>query len=206
MTEVPTITGGTDSEIFTDLCPDTDGEICGTEVLIVDPESGRAVPEGADGEIWVKGPEMLLGYTRESDNQAAFSADGYFKTGDLGHFVGAKHLVITGRKKDLIIRSGKNISPKEIEDALGEDTRIADVAVVSVPSKRRCEAVCACVVLKAGASLSLADIAAFMNERGWAKQKIPEALLVLEALPRTATGKIRKDELRVQASAAALTN
>jgi acyl-CoA synthetase (AMP-forming)/AMP-acid ligase II len=195
-TEVPTVTGGALPSDDEAACADTDGALCGTDVLIADPESGAVLPAGSEGEILVRGPEMFLGYSDFADNVEAFTADGYFKTGDLGRMVDDRHLVITGRKKDMIIRAGENISAKELEDLLGEYPAISEVSVVSVPSQRTGEAVCACVVRSESASITLADIARFMRERGSARQKIPEALLVLDSLPRTATGKVRKDELR----------
>jgi acyl-CoA synthetase (AMP-forming)/AMP-acid ligase II len=204
-TEVPTITGGAASDDGLEACAETDGALCGTEIRLVDPETGEDVAAGMEGEILVSGPEMFLGYKSAEDNESAFSADGFFKTGDLGRRVGTDHLLITGRKKDLIIRAGENISSKEIEDALSEHPAIAEIAVVSVPNKRTGEAVCACMVLRAGAALPLAEVGRFMRERGWARQKIPEALLVLASLPRTATGKVRKDVLRAEARARATT-
>ena len=195
-TEVPTVTAGmlpTDDE---SVGAETDGAVAGTEVLIVDPETGAVLPAGAEGELVVRGPEMFLGYSDPADNSDAFTADGYFKTGDLGRWVDVKHLQITGRKKDLIIRAGENISAKELEDLLGGHPAIAEVSVVSVPSERTGEAVCACVVQSSSAAIDLAGISRYMIDRGVARQKIPEALLLLDELPRTATGKVRKDELR----------
>jgi acyl-CoA synthetase (AMP-forming)/AMP-acid ligase II len=204
-TEVPTITGGAAPGDGIEACAETDGALCGTEIRLVEPETGQNVAAGAEGEILVRGPEMFLGYKSAEDNESAFTADGFFRTGDLGRRVGTGHLLITGRKKDLIIRAGENISSKEIEDALSEHPAIAEIAVVSVPSERTGEAVCACVVLNAGAALPLEEVGRFMKERGWARQKIPEALLVLPSLPRTATGKVRKDVLRAEARAEATT-
>jgi acyl-CoA synthetase (AMP-forming)/AMP-acid ligase II len=204
-TEVPTITGGATPNDGIEACAETDGALCGTEIRLVDPETGREVAAGMEGEILVRGPEMLLGYKSAEDNESVFTVDGFFKTGDLGRRVGTAHLLITGRKKDLIIRAGENISSKEIEDALGDHPAIVEIAVVSVPSERTGEAICACVVLKAGATLALDEVGRFMRERGWARQKVPEALLVLPSLPRTATGKIRKDVLRAEARAGATT-
>jgi acyl-CoA synthetase (AMP-forming)/AMP-acid ligase II len=200
-TEVPTITGGAGPNDGLEACAETDGALCGTEIRIVDPETGRPVSAGMEGEILVSGPEMFLGYRAAEDNESALTTDGFFKTGDLGRMVDSDHLVITGRKKDLIIRAGENISAKEIEDALGGHPAIAEIAVVAVPNERTGEAACACVVLKTGGPLPLEELGRFMRERGWARQKIPEALLVLPSLPRTATGKIRKDVLRAEARA-----
>jgi len=202
-TEVPTVTSGTPAVRDEFLCAETDGIACGTEIRIVDPESERELEPGLEGEVIVRGPEMFLGYLRPEDNEGTFTRSGFFRTGDIGRLDQAGRLTITGRKKDLIIRLGENISPKEIEDLLGTHPAIADVAVVAVPSERTGEAVCACVVLRPGESLTLPDIASFMIRQGTARQKIPEALLVLDDLPRTATGKVRKDLLREMAARSA---
>jgi acyl-CoA synthetase (AMP-forming)/AMP-acid ligase II len=198
-TEVPTITAGARPSDDLELRAETDGEVYGTEVRIVHPDTGVPLGRGAVGELVARGPEMFLGYAEQADNVDAFTSDGFFKTGDLGYWGDDSHLVITGRKKDLIIRAGENISAKEIEDLLEDHPAIAEVAVVAVPSARTGEAVCACIVLSNGESISLVDIARFLLERDTSRQKFPEAMLLLESLPRTATGKIRKDELRIHA-------
>jgi len=117
-TEAPTVSAGVRARDQQDLAADTDGEIWGNEVRICDPESGAELPPGADGEITARGPELFLGYSRPEDNDDAFDADGFFRTGDLGRIEHGNFITVTGRKKDLIIRGGENISPKEIEDAL----------------------------------------------------------------------------------------
>jgi non-ribosomal peptide synthetase component E (peptide arylation enzyme) len=104
---------------------------------------------------------------------------------------------ITGRKKDIIIRKGENLSAKAIEDELYEHPSVADVAVIGVPDKESGERVCACVVLaKDAPPLTLGEVREFMIARGLMKQKIPEQLEIIDALPRTATGKVTKFELR----------
>lgn len=203
-TEVPTVTSGTPIDLDELTCAETDGIACGTQIQIVDPDSERVLETGTQGEVIVSGPEMFLGYSREEDNAAAFTRSGFFRSGDIGYLDAAGRLIITGRKKDLIIRSGENLSPKEIEDLLGTHAAIADISVVAIPSPRTGEAVCACIVLQPGTSLTLADVAGFVVDHGLARQKIPEALLFLESLPRTATGKVRKDVLRERAATAAL--
>ena len=106
---------------------------------------------------------------------------------------------ITGRRKDIIIRKGENLSAKGIEDVLAEHPKIADVAVIGLPDRTSGERVCACVVLRPGADeLSLVEVAAFMEARQVMRQKIPEQLEILAELPRNATGKVRKDVLRAR--------
>jgi acyl-CoA synthetase (AMP-forming)/AMP-acid ligase II len=198
-TEVPMITAGVASRDRARLGAETDGQIFGTEARVVDPATGAPLPPGADGEIVARGPQMFLGYTREADNAAAFDPDGFFRMGDLGRIVHDDFIVITGRKKDLIIRAGENLSPKEVEDVLLGHPAIADVAVVAMPSARTGEMACAFVVARDGQTIDLAEIARFLIAAGLAKQKIPEHLELVDDLPRTAIGKVRKDVLRATA-------
>src|SRR5207249_8289869 len=110
----------------------------------------------------------------------AFTADGFLRTGDLGVMDHEGYVRITGRRKDIIIRKGENLSAKGIEDDLAAHPRIADVAVIGVPDAASGERVCACVVLRPGAmSLTLAEVRAFMEARGVMRQKIPEQLEVV---------------------------
>lgn len=198
-TEIPTVTAGALPSDDGETCAETDGAVCGAEVRIVDPVDGHTLPFGAEGELVVRAPEMFLGYANPDDNVAAFTPYGFFKTGDLGRWMDHSHLVITGRKKDIIIRAGENISAKELEDLLGGHPAIKEIAVVGIPHPRTGEAVCACVVLNTSATIDRADISHFMINHGSARQKIPEVLLILDDLPRTATGKVRKEELRTLA-------
>jgi non-ribosomal peptide synthetase component E (peptide arylation enzyme) len=108
-------------------------------------------------------------------------------------------VTVTGRRKDVIIRKGENLSAKSIEDELAAHPKVADVAVVGVPDPTSGERVCACVVLASGAGdLTLAEVRTFMQGRGVMMQKIPEALELVAELPRNATGKVRKDLLRAR--------
>jgi len=105
-------------------------------------------------------------------------------------------MVITGRSKDLIIRGGENISPREVEDALHEHPAIHEAAVVAMPHERMGETGCAYVVLEDGATLNFEEMVAFLGGTGMAKQKYPERLEIIDEFPRTAAGKIRKNVLR----------
>lgn len=202
-TEVPVICAGVNSRADTELGAETDGQIFGTEARVVDPATGVPLADGEDGEIVARGPQMFLGYTRDEDNRGALDPDGYFRMGDLGRIVHGDFIVVTGRKKDLIIRAGENISPKEIEDLLLGHPAIADIAIVAMPSARTGELACAFVIPRAGRSIDLAEIARFLIAAGVAKQKIPEHLELVDDLPRTAIGKVRKDVLRQTARALA---
>jgi cyclohexanecarboxylate-CoA ligase len=176
----------------------TDGRpVPGAVARLVD-ESGRPVEPGREGEIEAYGPQLCVGYLDAALNQA-FTADGFFRTGDLAVQDAEGFIRITGRRKDIIIRKGENLSAKGIEDELAAHPRVADVAVIGVPDPQSGERVCACVVLRPGGdALTLAELRGFMAGRGVMRQKIPEQLELVEELPRNATGKVRKDLLRAR--------
>jgi acyl-CoA synthetase (AMP-forming)/AMP-acid ligase II len=196
LTECPMLTSGTVADAE-DTCMHTDGRPApGCTVRVVD-DRGTEVPAGTEGEIEGFGPQLCLGYLDSSLNAAAFTADGFLRTGDLGVLDARGYVRVTGRKKDIIIRKGENLSAKAIEDVLHEHPAIAEAAVIGVADAASGERVCACVVLRdAGASLSLTDLRQFMEARQVMRQKIPERLEVMAALPRNATGKVLKHELR----------
>jgi cyclohexanecarboxylate-CoA ligase len=161
-------------------------------------EDGRPVGLGAEGEIEAFGPQLCVGYLDPALN-VAFTKDGYFRTGDLGVMDAEGFVRITGRRKDIIIRKGENLSAKGIEDMLASHPQIGDVAVIGVPDPESGERVCACVVPRAGGGApSLALVREFMQAQGVMMQKIPEQLEVLTELPRNAVGKVRKDLLRAR--------
>jgi cyclohexanecarboxylate-CoA ligase len=195
MTECPMFTSGRRGD-REDKLHGTDGRpVPGAVARLVD-ESGRAVDAGVEGEVEAYGPQLCVGYLDAGLN-TAFTADGFFRTGDLAVLDADGYLRITGRRKDVIIRKGENLSAKGIEDELAAHPKIADVAVVGVPDAAAGERVCACVVLRSHASgLTLAEVRTFMEGRGVMRQKIPEQLEVVPELPRNATGKVRKDLLR----------
>jgi acyl-CoA synthetase (AMP-forming)/AMP-acid ligase II len=199
-TEVPTMTRGPESRSQIDLAANTDGKLYRCEVRIVDPVTGRPLAEGEEGEILAREPSMALGYARAEDNADAYDADGFFRTGDLGRLVFGDHLLCTGRKKDLIIRSGENISAKEIEDVLIASPKIEEIAIVSMPNARTGEAICAFLVLSGGVNIDLDEIAELVRAAGLARQKTPEHLEIVQELPKTASGKVRKDQLRKRAA------
>jgi len=179
---------------------ETDGRLYRAEVKIVGLDSGLEVRPDEEGEIHVREPSMALGYARVEDNDGAYDDDGFFLMGDLGKLIDDDHLVCTGRKKDLIIRSGENISAKEIEDVLFRSSRIVEAAVVAMPSRKTGEAICAFIVPAPGEQIDLASVDAMMRAAGLARQKTPEHVQVVDALPKTASGKVRKDVLRSMAA------
>jgi len=173
----------------------TDGEAIDYEVKVVD-EHGHALPAGAEGEILARGPAMFMGYADEGQTREAIDAEGYFRTGDIGTVSADGALLVTGRKKDLIIRGGENISAKEIEDVLHRHPMVAEASVVAMPHARLGEGVCAFVIARAGTAPDFAALVGFVAESGLAPQKRPERIEFVAELPRTASGKIRKDVLR----------
>jgi acyl-CoA synthetase (AMP-forming)/AMP-acid ligase II len=198
-TEAPTLTGPPVSRQDLRLGAETDGKLNRSEIKIIDLKTGAAALADEEGEILVREPSMALGYARDEDNQGAYDEEGFFRMGDIGRLVEVDHIVCTGRKKDLIIRAGENISAKEVEDTLHRSGRVIEVAIVAMPSQKTGEAICAFIVPRDGDALDLADVARIIGDAGLARQKIPAHVELVTELPKTASGKIRKDLLREQA-------
>jgi non-ribosomal peptide synthetase component E (peptide arylation enzyme) len=192
-TEVPLVSYGWREN--PELAATTDGQLYAFEVKILD-DAGSEVPPGQDGEIAARGPGMMLGYADPEQNAAAHTGDGFFLTGDIGRITAEGAVLITDRKKDIIIRGGENLSAKEIEDVLHRHPDIQEAAVVAMPHPRLGEGVCAIVIAKSGVRVPLEQLADFTDRCGLAKQKIPERLVLVDELPRTPSGKVRKDILR----------
>ncbi len=159
-------------------------------------DDGNDMPYGEVGEIAAIGPSVHFGYLNNPDaNRDSFTGDGWFRTGDLGQFVDAEcNVRIAGRKKEIINRGGKKYFPREIEELLYEHPAILQVAIVGAPDARLGEKNFMCVVLKPGATLTLDEVVAFLRGRV-ADYKLPEQLEIMDALPMTPTGKIRRPEL-----------
>ena len=196
-TEHPSITGS----MFDDPAAKrhaTDGRpMPGVEIRLRD-DDGEPVPTGDAGEIWSRGPDLCVGYTDAALTARAFDDDGWYRTGDMGVLDADGFLTITDRLNDVIIRGGENISAAEVEQVIAAMPEIAEVAVVAAPDARLGEHACAVVRLAPGVSaVRLADVTDALGAAGLARQKWPEELLVVDDFPRTATGKIRKVDLRV---------
>lgn len=194
-TEAPTVTLGIRPGGSMEKAAETDGLIVNYEVQIVDFEN-RPLPAGKDGEIVVKGPKLFAGYRDSSLNEESFDADGWFHTGDLGRVSTDGYLQITGRKKDIIIRGGENLSVKEIEDMLHLHPAVEVAAAVAMPDVVMGEKVCAYVKVRKGADLTFEELRKFLMEHSLAKQKWPERLEIIDEFPMTPSGKIKKNELR----------
>lgn len=193
--ETPLVTLGFPPAEQPELAAATDGTVVDYDVRFLD-EEGRDVAPGSEGEIVARGPAMFLGYADSAQTAEALTEDGYFRTGDIGLMTADGAIVITGRKKDLIIRGGENISAKEIEDVLDRHPDVRESAVVSMPHGRLGEGVCAFIVLRGETQPDFAALTGFVFASGLAKQKAPERIEFVADLPRTASGKVRKDVLR----------
>ena len=175
----------------------TDGRaLPGVELRLVD-EAGADVPAGSPGEILSRGPDLCLGYTDPTLNAAAFDDEGWYHSGDVGVLDEHGFLTITDRVKDIIIRGGENISAAEVEEALQTLPGVAEIAVVAAPDERLGEHACAIIRMLPGAEpVTLSDVTAHLSGVGLARQKWPEELRLVNDFPRTASGKIRKVDLR----------
>jgi cyclohexanecarboxylate-CoA ligase len=152
-----------------------------------------------DGEIQARGPELFLGYRDASLDADAFTPDGWFRTGDLGILDEDGYLTVTGRLKDIIIRSGENISARELEELLARHPKVAEVAVVARPDARTGERACACVVARDRTDQpSLTELCTYLIDAGLSRRKLPEQLELADALPMTAAGKVDKQALRLR--------
>jgi acyl-coenzyme A synthetase/AMP-(fatty) acid ligase len=177
---------------------DTDGlPIDGVEIAIRD-EDGGDVTRGA-GEIFVRGPNTSVGFLEDPDRMAAtFDSDDWVKSGDLGVVDAEGYLTVVGRKKEIIIRGGLNVAPREVEEVLLRLPSVAAVAVVGLPNERLGEIGCACVVLQGTARLTFDEMIEFLRKSGLAVYKWPEQLEIVTEIPMTLTGKIRKHMLVAQ--------
>ena len=176
----------------------TDGyAAAGVEIKVVD-DARKTLPPGCEGEEASRGPNVFMGYFDEPELTArALDEEGWYYSGDLCRMDEAGYIKITGRKKDIIVRGGENISSREVEDILLQHPKIHDACVVAMPDERLGERSCAYVVLNAPHhSLSLEEVVAFFSRKRVAKYKYPEHIVVIEKLPRTTSGKIQKFLLR----------
>jgi acyl-CoA synthetase len=197
-TEHPSITGSS----FDDPAAKrhaTDGRpLPGVEIRLLDAD-GRPVPASEPGEIWSRGPDLFVGYTDPALTRDVFDDDGWYRTGDLGVLDDDGFVTITDRLNDVIIRGGENISAAEVEQAITVLEQVAEVAVVAAPDERFGERACAVIRLAPGVPLlELDSVTAHLERVGLARQKWPEELVLVDDFPRTATGKVRKVDLRTQ--------
>ncbi|MDT7711214.1 MAG: cyclohexanecarboxylate-CoA ligase [Pseudonocardiales bacterium] len=168
----------------------------GAELILLDAE-GNTVDLGVTGEVVWRTPTKSCGYLGDDERtDAMFKDEGWYHSGDLGALDEDGYLSIVGRSKDLIIRGGQNISPLEIEQILARHEAVSEVAVVGVPDPVFGERACACVVVRAGAQLTLDEVITFMKAQDVAPFKVPEMLELFDELPRTGAGKLSKVSMR----------
>jgi acyl-CoA synthetase (AMP-forming)/AMP-acid ligase II len=191
-TEVPVTTIGAVKPEEASYAAETDGRVGLADVKLVDGNGNRK----QSGEILARGPQMLVGYLRTEDEASAFDAEGFFRTGDLAAWVDENYLVVTGRAKDIIIRNGENISPKEIEDLLGGHPEIAEVSIVGLPDARTGERACAVIVPKAAPGPTVESLRSYLQREGLATFKFPEQVVLWKALPKNDAGKVLKHQIR----------
>jgi acyl-CoA synthetase (AMP-forming)/AMP-acid ligase II len=181
--------GSEEKRVTTDGVP-----LPGVELRVLDATDRPVI--GERGEIYVRSPSTSVGFLADPDRTAAtFDADGWVRSGDLGVIDADGFLTIVGRRKEIIIRGGLNIAPREIEDVICELPAVEKVAVLGLPDERLGEITCACVVLRPGAELALDELIAELKTRGLATFKLPQRLEIVDELPCTATGKVQKHRL-----------
>jgi len=170
------------------------------EVKVVDPVTGRTVSRGEPGELCTRGTSVMLGYWNEPDKTAeAIDSGHWMHTGDLATMDDGGYLSIVGRIKDMVIRGGENVYPREVEEFLYSHPDIADVQVIGVPDRKYGEELMAWVVMRPGAEALTAEGVRTFCEGRLARYKVPRYVHVVDGFPMTVTGKIRKVEMRADA-------
>jgi len=195
MTEAPILTMSAPSDPDEALASTEGRATEGADLRVTGPD-GKVLGPGQEGELRAKGPQVMRGYVDPALDAAAFDAAGYLRTGDLGRLDSRGYVTITGRLKDIIIRNGENISARRVEEELLRHPAVADVAVIGLPHPELGETACAVIVPPDGQPApALAQLTAFLHERGLPPRQWPERLEILGVLPRNPTGKVLKAEL-----------
>ena len=199
-TEFPSLTT-TSADDAPERGATTEGRVIGAAELRIADDDGNALPSGCEGEVLARGPECFVGYKNPALDREAFTADGWFHTGDIGVVDAEGYLTIRGRKKDIIIRKGEKIAAAELEVLIATHPAVREVAVIALADPATGERACACVELRPGATLRLEELCEFLSQQGLSRQKLPEALEIVSEWPRTATGKVQKQQLRAMIEA-----
>lgn len=167
-----------------------------TDVKVVDLESGEAeLPVGDTGEIIIKGPQNMMGYYKKPEETACTLRDGWVYTGDIGFFDSDGYLSVVDRKKDMVIASGYNIYPVEIDNILFDHPKILEACAVGIPHEYRGETLKAFIVVNEGETITEEEVIAYCTER-LAAYKVPKMIEFIDELPKTAVGKVLRRELR----------
>jgi fatty-acyl-CoA synthase len=176
--------------------------IYGVECKVINPETGEECPENVDGEFVARGYNIMKGYYKMPNaTRLAIDKDGWLHTGDLARKVEGGNFRITGRIKDMIIRGGENLYPKEIEDFIYTHSKVKDVQVVGVPDKEYGEEAVACVILKDGETMTVEELKDYIRAN-MAKHKVPRYIRFVESFPMNAAGKILKYKMREECAEA----
>ncbi len=166
------------------------------EFKVIDP-NGNPLPIEVEGELVARGPCIFRGYYKsEEENREAFTPDGFYRTGDIAKFDRDGHLVITGRKKEIILRGGESISAKEVEGLISHHPKVEQVAAVAMPDPVLGEKVCAFIKPKMGMRISFEEVIDFLKEKKASVLYFPERIEVVEEMPLTRVGKVDKGRLR----------
>jgi len=182
---------------FETICNTVGRPCCPYDQVKILDEEGKELPANTDGELAARGPCIFAGYLKNpEENNKVFTADGFFRSGDLARIDDSGNIKITGRIKDVIIRGGENISPAQVEELLLAHPGITDAAVIGMPDKELGERVCAYIQAVAGVTPDPEEIRAFMEDKGASKLLIPERFEFVDALPMTEAGKHDKKTLR----------
>lgn len=171
--------------------------ICPYDEFKVIDSSGNELPPGKEGELVARGPCIFRGYYKaEAENKEAFTPDGFFRTGDIAKFDKNGHITITGRKKDIIIRGGENISALEVEELISRYPKVGQVSAVGMPDPVLGERVCAFIKPKKGEPITFEEIISFLKERKTSVLYLPERIEIIDEMPLTNVGKVDKKQLR----------
>lgn len=177
----------------TDGLPPEDTEVVAWDTF------DQPLPAGEVGELMVRGPNVCVGFFDDPERTAAtFTEGGWLRSGDLGFIDADGYVTVSGRKKETIVRGGLNIAPREIEDLLMDMPKLRDFAVIGVPDERLGELVGVCAVAEAGHAVTLQDVLDHLATKELARYKMPQHLTLVDSIPRTPTGKIKRNELKVQ--------
>ncbi len=182
-----------------DVNLDTDGVAVASAQVSIRDQNGAQLPDGVEGSLWIRGTGLFVGYCGKPElTQREFDADGWFATGDMAVRGANGSITITGRTKDIIIRGGENVPVAAVESLIFQHPSVTEVAVVGYPDPRLGERACAVLRCQAGESIDLDDLRRFLSATGLASRYVPERVVVVDELPKTMSGKIRKVELRAQ--------
>ena len=167
----------------------------GNEAKIIDPATGADLPPGQPGEMMVRGDNVMKCYYKDPQNTAkTFDADGWMHTGDIGYLDEDGFVFVTGRIKELIIKGGENIAPREIDEALLRHPAVLEAAAVGIPDPHYGQEIMAAVVLKPGASCTIEELARFC-EQELGRYKSPKLIRILDELPKGPSGKVQRLKL-----------